>query len=261
MFSASGSSGRAGALFAHSLLTGSSHHESTMVPFPEPFGERRCLEVGADGDGVLRKKVGEVPLRHYLCMQPRALQGMLLALNRARLIGLMPTASFTAGTRKVPPELSDEPICEWVAVSRGGKRLAAQTLAGQGLLPDDSRGNGWRSERRCSDRTPPPTAGRGCEASMSSSRSPTSGPPIEERGITIRKQPVDSVARPPDRSAVESGARELRRRRSSGQASPAVRRRGSTRRTGCASRSSIAGATSATTSGCAPTSSSRRRRR
>jgi hypothetical protein len=132
MFSASGSSGRAGALFAHSLLTGSSHHESTIVPFPEPFGERRCLEVGADGNAVLRKTVGGVPLRHYLCMQPRALQRTLLALNGARLISLLPSASFTAGTGKVPAEPSDEQICEWVAVGSGGQPLAARTLEGRG---------------------------------------------------------------------------------------------------------------------------------
>ena len=88
--------------------------------------------MGAGRDGGLRKRIGAVPIRHYLCMQPRSLHSLLLALNRARLIGLMPTASFTAGTRKVPTELSEEPICEWVAVSRGGKRLAGQTLAGQG---------------------------------------------------------------------------------------------------------------------------------
>jgi hypothetical protein len=132
MVSANGSSGRAGALFAHSLLTGSSHHPSATVPFGEPFGERRCLQVGVNGNVVLREQIGDVPLRHYLCMQPRPLHGMLLALDRARLIGILPKASFTSGTRKVPSEPSQEQICEWVAVSRGGERLAAQTLSGRG---------------------------------------------------------------------------------------------------------------------------------
>lgn len=132
MFSSNGSSGRAGALFAHSLITGASHHQSTTVPFPEPFGERRCLQVGANGDSVLRQEVGEVPLRHYLCMQPPPLHHVLLGLNRARLIGSMPKISFTAGTRKVPSGLSQEPLCEWVAVNRGGERLAARTLMGRG---------------------------------------------------------------------------------------------------------------------------------
>jgi NAD dependent epimerase/dehydratase family len=132
MFYANGSSGRAGALFAHQLLTGSSHHETTTVPFPEPFGERRCIEVGAGRDEGLRKRIGAVPIRHYLYMRPQALQSMLLALNRARLIGLMPSALFTTGARKVPGELTEEAICEWVSVSRDGRRLAEQTLAGRG---------------------------------------------------------------------------------------------------------------------------------
>lgn len=128
MVSANGSSGRAGGLFAHGLLTSSSHLPSAKVPFPEPFGASRCLQVG----GVLREQIGAVPLRHYLCMQPRPLHGMLLALNKARLMRTLPKASFTSGTRKVPAEPSQEEICEWVGVSRGGERLATQTLVGRG---------------------------------------------------------------------------------------------------------------------------------
>lgn len=189
MFSASGSTGRAGALFAHSLLTGSSHHESTVVPFPEPFGERRCLGVGANGNAVLRKRVGRVPLRHYLCMQPRALQRTLLALNGARLIGLMPTASFTAGARKVPSELSDEPICEWVAVSRGGERLAAQTLAGKGYYRITSSATLAFGEALLG----PNPSHKGKLGLRSIDELVTLADvrrAVEERGITIRKQPV-----------------------------------------------------------------------
>lgn len=193
MFSASGSSGRAGALFAHSLLTASSHHQSKLLPLPEPFGERRCLEVGAGEEGGLRKKVGEVPLRHYLCMQPRALQGMLLGLNSMRLLGLMPTGMFTAGARKVPSELSDESICEWVAVSRGGQCLAAHTVGGRGyyrltaaatvlfgeaLLGPDAFGDG-KSGLRSIDEL----------VTLADLR-----PAVEKRGITIRKRPPERVA-------------------------------------------------------------------
>jgi hypothetical protein len=65
-------------------------------------------------------------------MLPSPLNGMLLALNSARLISALPKASFTAGARKVPDELSDERICEWVAVSSTGERVAAQTVEGEG---------------------------------------------------------------------------------------------------------------------------------
>jgi NAD(P)-dependent dehydrogenase (short-subunit alcohol dehydrogenase family) len=132
MVSASGSTGRAGGLFAHKLLTSSRHHKTTRVPFPKPFGTRIGLEVGEGTDGVPRQAVNQVPIRHYLCMLPRALNGMVLALNSARLISFLPTASFTAGTRKPPAELSEERICEWVAVSSEGKRLAAQSVTGEG---------------------------------------------------------------------------------------------------------------------------------
>lgn len=132
MVSAKGSSGRAGALLGYCLLTGASHHETTPVPFPPPFGQRRCPEVGADGESMLRQEVGEVPICHYICMEPRRLHGTLLALNKARLISLIPKFAFTAGTGTVPSEPSDELICEWVAVSRGGERLAMRTVAGRG---------------------------------------------------------------------------------------------------------------------------------
>jgi hypothetical protein len=194
MFSASGSTGRAGALFAHSLLTSSSHHETTTVPFPEPVGERRCIEVGADENAVLRRSVGDVPLRHYLCMQPRALQSMLLGLNGARLIGLMPRASFTAGARKVPSELSDEPICEWVAVKRGSERLAAQTLAGEGYYRITAVATLAFAEALLG---PNPSAKRevGLRSIDELINLADIRPLIEERGITIRPQPVDAVAR------------------------------------------------------------------
>lgn len=132
MVSASGSTGRAGGLFAHKLLTDSRHHETASVPFPEPFGTRRGLEVGQDTDGVPRTTIHEVPIRHYLCMLPSPLNGIVLALNAARLISVLPKVSFTAGARKVPDELSDERICEWVAVSANGERIAAHTVEGEG---------------------------------------------------------------------------------------------------------------------------------
>jgi hypothetical protein len=132
MVSASGSSGRPGGLFAHGLLTSSGHHPTAKVPFPKPFGSRRCLEVGQNADGIPRIAVRGTPIRHFMCIEPRPLHATLLGLNAARLISLVPRASFTAGTRKVPEELSDEPICEWVGVSRNCERLATRTVEGRG---------------------------------------------------------------------------------------------------------------------------------
>src|SRR5947209_2837530 len=66
MISASGSTGRAGALFAHTLLTATAHHRTLKVPFPKPFGTRRGIEVGADDGGVLRAAIDGVHVRHYI---------------------------------------------------------------------------------------------------------------------------------------------------------------------------------------------------
>jgi hypothetical protein len=191
MFSASGSSGRAGALFAHRLLTGPSHHDTVTVPFPEPFGERRCIEVGAGRDDGLRKRIGAVPIRHYLCMQPRSLHSMLLALNRARLIGLMPSASFTAGTRKIPTELTEEAICEWFAISRGGRRLAGQTLAGQGyyrmtVAATVAFGEALLGSNAVDGR-------RGLRSIDELITLADIRPAAEQRGIRMREEPVDSL--------------------------------------------------------------------
>lgn len=133
MFSAAGSSGRAGARFAHALLTSSRHHRTAGLELPEPWGATRAFEVASGTeDASMPEAIEGVPLRHYLSMQPRVLQASLLALNATRLISLLPAAAFTAGTGKVPSEPSDEPICEHVAVHRGGRQVGSRTIEGRG---------------------------------------------------------------------------------------------------------------------------------
>jgi hypothetical protein len=119
---------------------------------------------------------------------------MLLALNSARLIGFMPRASFTAGTRKVPSELSDEPICEWVAVSRGGKRLATQTISGRGSYRMTAAATLAFAEALVG----PHASNHGKLGLRSIDELITLadiGLALEQRGITIRRQPVRAVAR------------------------------------------------------------------
>jgi len=65
-------------------------------------------------------------------MQPGALNIMVRALNAARIISALPKALFTAGSKTLPDKLSEEQICEWVAVSRNGTRLASQAIEGRG---------------------------------------------------------------------------------------------------------------------------------
>jgi len=184
MFSAAGSSGRAAGLFAHQLLTSSSHHASAAVPFPEPFGTRDCLEVGDDTDGVPRAAVGTAPVRHYLCMQPRALNSVLRALNTARLISALPSASFTAGTKKLPGELSQERICEWVAVSRNGERLASQAMEGHGYYRMTLAATLVFAEALSRN----PTGHSGVQSIDELLTLPELLPALERRGIAVRKQ-------------------------------------------------------------------------
>lgn len=132
MISASGSAGRAGLLMGHQALTAAAHHRSVKLPFAQPFGSLRCLEIGANGEGLFRTAIGGRPICHYLCMRPRALQSLLLALNGAHLMSMLPSATFTAGASKASAKPSDERICEWVAVGRGGQRLGARTIEGCG---------------------------------------------------------------------------------------------------------------------------------
>lgn len=133
MFSASGASGRAGALLGHTVLTDAAHHQTRRIRLPKPWGGVRCLEINTgSARGIVSEAIAGIPLRHYLSMQPRSLQSTLLAMNAMRLISLLPASMFTAGTSKIPSEPSDEQICEWVAVSLGEKTLAAQTIEGRG---------------------------------------------------------------------------------------------------------------------------------
>src|SRR5439155_8141608 len=68
----------------------------------------------------------------YVCFAERRAAAPLLALNRLGALSLLPRAAFTAGRGKVPDEASREPVAEWVAVRRGGTRVAARTVEGEG---------------------------------------------------------------------------------------------------------------------------------
>jgi hypothetical protein len=188
MVSASGSSGRAGALFAHSLLTGSSHHPTTKLPFPKPTGTRRCLEVGAEG-GVLRESVNGVPVHSYILMQPRPLHSLLLALNAARLISRLPTASFTAGTAKIPDEPSEEPVCELVAVGNDGNRLAVRTIEGKGYYRMTAAATLAFGEALFSSKSEQ----RGLLSIDQLLGLDAVLPSLERHGVFVREQPLDEM--------------------------------------------------------------------
>lgn len=130
--SASGASGRSGREFAHRLLTDKLHHPVDQIPLPAPFGIRRCLRVDLSTEGWLRSSSKGRREHLNICFSEPFLNNLLLWLNRLRLISFLPKAVFRFGRRSTPPELTTEPICEWVSVAREGKRLAACTIEGKG---------------------------------------------------------------------------------------------------------------------------------
>ena len=123
-FSAATAGGRAGAAFGYRLLTGAVHHPTV-----------RCLSRRRSaGDAVLmsawRPKGGSPRLRgarHAPAHLPRGASHRrgVAHPERLRLLWVLPRVAFVGGRRTIPPELTREPICEWVAVSRGGRRLGA----------------------------------------------------------------------------------------------------------------------------------------
>jgi hypothetical protein len=83
----------------------------------------------------------------------------MLSVNALRLMQALPLAAFVPRRRHRPPELTTEPLTEWVAVRRQGVHLAARTITGAGnyrvtaaatlvlaeALLDRARGDGVRA--------------------------------------------------------------------------------------------------------------------
>ena len=130
-FSARGSSGRAGAEDVHGALSARSHHPTRRINLPAPFGPRRYFALGDQGAMWLGME-GDFDMPFYASFSERLARIPLLAANALRLMRALPRASFTAGRGRLPTEPSREPVCEWVAVSRGGELLAAKTIQGEG---------------------------------------------------------------------------------------------------------------------------------
>jgi hypothetical protein len=131
-FSAAATSGRGGGAFGHHLLAGRRRHPTGVVPLPPPFGPRRCMDVGMPGEGWLGQLARGRQTALWVFIAERPLHLGLLAANALGVISFLPRGAFVGGPRALPAELSREPVCEWVAVGRGGRRLAACTVEGEG---------------------------------------------------------------------------------------------------------------------------------
>jgi NAD-dependent epimerase/dehydratase family protein len=131
--SASGTSGKGGAGLIHRYLTAARHHGTFRAELGPPFGPRTCLEVGPEERGWLSDDLlSGRAVRLGVYFRERGLHALFLTLNALRLIAGTPRLAFVAGRGRVPPEATREPIAEWVAVRRGGERLAARVVHGRG---------------------------------------------------------------------------------------------------------------------------------
>ncbi len=129
--SSAASVGRAGREFAHRGLTAVRHHRTTMVPLPEPFGERRCLGFAEPERGWLGAVADAKRVSLYLCIAEERMQRALLAANRARLLSRLPRGALRSPLPD-PDRRFQEPIRHWVAVLSEGERIAARTVRCRG---------------------------------------------------------------------------------------------------------------------------------
>jgi hypothetical protein len=125
-FSAAATTGPAGLEFVHRQLTACPSHETAVVPLESPFGSRECIGIAERENGWL----GAAALadgrrvRTYACFHESPAHEALLARNRRGTIAaLSPPATVR---RDSAP--SAEPVAHWIAVKRGGRRLAARSI-------------------------------------------------------------------------------------------------------------------------------------
>lgn len=120
--------GAAGGDFGHRNLTAIKRHRTTVVPLPEPFGERRCLGFAERDGGWLGASAGGRTVRSYVCFAERAAERAILLANRLGMISRIPRAALGSPRSAQGREASSEPIAHWIAVLECGRRIAARTL-------------------------------------------------------------------------------------------------------------------------------------
>jgi len=130
--SAAGTRGRAGGAFAYENLRTRARHRTAAVPLPPPLGRRRCIEFAEGAGGWLGALADGRDVRTHLLLVQRTAQLGLLAANAAGACRLLPRAQFAAPRRAGAGGASRDPVAEWVAVTRAGRRLAATTIECEG---------------------------------------------------------------------------------------------------------------------------------
>ena len=127
-----GSGGRAAGDFAHRGLTGVRHHRTSTMRLAPPFGTRQVLGFAEADRGWLGPAAAGITVSPYVCLAERPAQGLMLALNSARLISLLPRAALRSRRSTAVAAASSEPVAHHVSVLAAGRRLGIGLVRGHG---------------------------------------------------------------------------------------------------------------------------------
>lgn len=126
------SSGRQGvANFALPLFKRAGRHPVRKLPLPAPYGERACVELATEADGVFGSVADGRRGRFHYCFRERWFNRLVMRASRMGATSLAPRWAFLLG-RRVPRELTREPHRSWVRVSRADEPLGARAICGEG---------------------------------------------------------------------------------------------------------------------------------
>lgn len=124
--------GKAAGEFAHRALTSRRHHRVIKLPMPMPFGELKFIQVAEDEDVGMGAVAGHRRNETYLGFADPPINLAARAINRMRLMSVLPRAAFLLGRGGATEEASRHPCAIWIGVRRGGKRLGASILECEG---------------------------------------------------------------------------------------------------------------------------------
>ena len=130
--STAGTLGRAGGAFGYANLRTRRRHRTAPIPLPAPYGTRRCIEFAEDSGGWLGALARGREVRTWLCFTQRLQHDALLLANALGACRALPRSRFVVEHRPGDGGPSRDPVAEWVAVGRAGRRLAAMTVECEG---------------------------------------------------------------------------------------------------------------------------------
>jgi hypothetical protein len=130
--SVNGVGGPASGDFAWRGLTAVPEHRTVDVPLPEPWGPSECLGFAETERGWLGSAADGRAVGVFLAYDDARRQATLLQGNAAGAFRELPRAALRRVRPIGPHGPTHEPVAHWVAVLRGGRRLAVRTVECRG---------------------------------------------------------------------------------------------------------------------------------